>query len=255
VLTEAADAEFPGVGNIYTDRFGRFVFHGRLAKFTPEDIALEAGPGRWDWHTWDVGDGTAVRTDPANCSQMREFAFDRGLSKMINSASAWPMWSPRSTTGKLVQLSIAEMNGQSVRDTTSIDKTGVRSWTAQNLQTRTCQLDGVNGLVETKRMAQFYVDNYAQPRNRVTAIGFRSIGETTVGAAITWRLLTEIDISDEVSVTVDAPGGGGFLLEQFFVEGVHESCQMLTPDMDDVTLRLDLSPRAYYDSIPPGWLP
>jgi hypothetical protein len=35
-IQEAADAEFPTVANFYPDRFGRGVFHGRLAKFDPK---------------------------------------------------------------------------------------------------------------------------------------------------------------------------------------------------------------------------
>jgi len=256
VCQEAADAEFPGVGNIYTDRYGRFVFHGRLAKFTPleiwNSITLDY---RWDWHTWDVGDGTAVRTDPANCAQIREFAYERGTAKIINAASATPQWSPRSDASQLRELTTDEIKAQNVKDLPSQGKHGIRSWSAPSLLTMECNLDGADALVETKRIAQFYIDNYKAPRNRVSAIGFRSMNPTAPGAAITWKLLTEVDISDQVSVTVDSPGGGGFLLEQFYVEGVHEESRMLTPGMDDLTLHLDLSPGFLPGTIPPAWTP
>jgi len=37
---------------------------------------------------------------------------------------------------------------------------------------------------------------------------------------------------------------------EYFVEGIHEDVRPLTPDYDDVTLRLDLSPRSYFDTNP-----
>jgi hypothetical protein len=56
-----------------------------------------------------------------------------------------------------------------------------------------------------------------------------------------------MDISHSVAITIASPGGGGFNAEPFFVEGVHENCQPLGPAYDDVTMTLDLSPKAYYD--------
>jgi hypothetical protein len=257
VVQDCADAEFPGAANVYADRYGRLVFHGRLARFTPlevwDSITL---PGRWNWQQWYVGDGVAVATDPANTAQMREFAYERGLAKVINSCSATPQWSPRSTItytngkatgGVLKELTTAEINGQLYTDDTSIGQRGIRSQSFQNLQTEGGQLDpDTNALQETKRFAQYYVSNYAVPHNRVTAIGFRSISTTNPGAAVTWRLLSELDISDLVTIDIGAPGGGGFVSEQFYVEGVHEECRALNPLMDDVTLHLDLSPKALY---------
>ena len=68
------------------------------------------------------------------------------------------------------------MAGQVVLDMTSIGRYGTRSWTAQSLITKAGLLGaGTTALEETKLFAQYYVDNYAQPRNRVVGIGFRSI--------------------------------------------------------------------------------
>src|SRR5262249_42438845 len=44
VIFHAADAAFPGVSNVYTDRFGRIVFHGRYAKFNPSGVLAS-----FDW--------------------------------------------------------------------------------------------------------------------------------------------------------------------------------------------------------------
>ena len=61
-------------------------------------------------------------------------------------------------------------------------------------------------------------------------------------ATDTWALMSEVDINDRVAVTIGSPGGGGFAAKQFFVEGVHETYRPAGPDVDDVTLTLDLSP-------------
>lgn len=248
VLTDCADAEFPGVGNLYVDRFGRFCFHGRLSKFDPETVSEGAN---WDWHQWFAGDGHAVALNPADTAHIRRFAFDRGLSKVINSATCTPMWaSARSTATTLAEPTVAELRGQLVTDDASIELRGMRSWSAMNLQTEGSTHDASGSLAETKRFASFYVANYSTPRNRVSEIGFRSISPAHPAAAATWAFLSQVDISDAVNVSVDSPGGGGFYNEAFFVEGIHEEVAALTPDYDDVTLTLDLSPRAYFEVDP-----
>ena len=247
VIQDCADSEFPGVGNVYTDRRGRLCFHGRLAKFDPISISDDAGPGRWEWTDWEVGDSTAVNADPANTAHIRRFAFNRGLAKIINSAAATPQWSSaKPSSGYGTDLTAGEIKGALVWDQASIDTYGVRSWSIQNLQTQRGEPSGANSVIETRKFATYYRDNYAQPQNRVTDIAFRTMHPSWTGAAITWDLLSRIDISDGMKVTLDAPGGGGFLEGAFFVEGVHEEARMLTPDMDEITLSLDLSPRVYY---------
>jgi hypothetical protein len=245
-IQEAADAEFPGVSNVFTDRFGRLAYHGRLAKFDPVGTFESATPGTWDFRSWKLGDGAAVHADPAGTAHLRRFAFNRGLARIINQAFATP-WR------KNVPLADHEALAQIVKDATSIGLRGIRPWSAENLLTKSSLVPGHEGdgdLVETKRFAQYYVANYAQPRNRTTDIAVRSIRPGASGATITWGLLSKIDIGDLVSITVGSPGGGGFDGStpdgKFFVEGVHEQVQPLNPEMDDVTLTLDLSPQAYF---------
>jgi hypothetical protein len=249
-IQEVADAEFPGVSNVYVDRFGRLVFHGRYAKFDPAGVL--AGPGvsdEWDWSHLYAGDGAAVAAAPSTTAHLREFAFNRGLSKVINQAYATPS---RAASG--VDLTPAEISGQLVVDATSVGLRGIRAWTAENLIVKTSLVDGANDLTETHRFAEYMVTNYSTPRNRVTACGFRSISTSAVGAGATWHLLSKVDISDRVDITVGSPGGGGFggtadLDAQFYVEGVHETVQALNPTMDDVTLTLDLSPVAFFTDV------
>jgi hypothetical protein len=243
-VQEAADAEFPGVSNVYTDRFGRLCFHGRLAKFNPAEIASETGGG-WVFRQWKAGDGAAVNDDPAGTARLKRFAFNRGLSHVINQGFATPT---RAFTG--VPLTDVENLAQIYKDDTSIGLRGVRSWTAENLLTKEGLKDNSTDLVETKRFAQYYVDNYAQPRNRATECGFRTMRPGRPGATITWGLLSQLDIADELLITIASPGGGGFNLEPFFVEGVHETCRPLNAGYDDITLAVDLSPQAVFTSNP-----
>jgi hypothetical protein len=248
VVQEAADAEFPGVSNVYTDCQGRLSVHGRLAKFDPASASFGSA---WTFNEWDAGDAAALATVPG-AARIRRFGYNRGLAKVINIAAATPF---RAGVG----LTTSEANGQVVKDTVSIGKYGYRSWSADNLITDTGQLNGNNDLQETKLFAQYYVDNYANPKPRVTEIQFRAmtaegavIGE---GARNTWDLLSSIDIADSVTIYVGSPGGGGFPTPTsgenvFYVEGIHEEVRPLQADYDDVTLSLDLSPKAYFDTNP-----
>jgi hypothetical protein len=247
VIQEAADGEFPGVANVYTDRFGRLVFHGRYAKFNPEGVVAGATPDQWDWHQWKVGDGTAVAADVGGTAQLREFAFNRGRAKVITSASAWPQYKGLG----LARPTDAEIAAQLVTaDSSSLDAYGIRSWSAENLWTLEGIVDSSTALVETKRFAQYYVDNYSNPRNRVTTLTLKSMRPGTPSSQITWTLLSKIDIADQVSIFIGSPGGGGIYNDPYFVEGIHETCEPLNPDHDLDTVTLDLSPRAYFNSDP-----
>jgi hypothetical protein len=137
-----------------------------------------------------------------------------------------------------------------VADSTSVGSYGIRSWSAQSLLTAGSQLDAATDLEETKRFATFYVSNYKTPANRVQDVAFRSLHPDDVRAAANWALLTSIDIADSVTLTVGLPGSGGFESVEYFVEGIHEEAQPLAPGYDDVTVRLDLSPRSYFASNP-----
>jgi hypothetical protein len=244
VVQEAADAEWSGVANVYEDRWGRLSVHGRYGRFDPAAVLASPGGDRWDFHEWEVGDLTHVESDPGAIAQLREFSFARDVSKIINHATAYPQWILDGSVYRAPKA--AEIAGQTVQDTVSIGQYGIRSWSAENLQTQSGLVDGSTGLVETKRVASYYVDNYAQPRNRITTIGFRSILPGRVGSEITWKLLSRVDISDKIQVTVQSPGGGGFSEQDYYVEGVHETAAKLNGDYDDVTVRLDLSPAALF---------
>jgi hypothetical protein len=238
VLQNGADAEFPGLGNLYVSRDGKVTFHGRQAKFDPVTVSAGAG-GAWPFMTWDTGDGAAIAASVDPLAQIREFAFNRGLSRVINYASASP-------DGILP----ADLSGQLVQDLTSIGLRGFRTWSKENLLVDSGITTGNNANDECKLYATYYVDNYAAPKNRVTNIAFKSIHPDDDRAAATWGLLCGAEISDLLNVTVGSPGGGGFDIEPFFVEGIHYEVSPLNGDYAMVTLRPDLSPQSLFDTNP-----
>jgi hypothetical protein len=248
-LEDAADAEFPGVANIYVDKNGLVTFHGRHARFDPVGVASGAG-GAWDWHRWKAGDGSITGID-TSYAQIRRLGFARPRKNIINAAMALP-----DRNGETA-LTPAEIFGQIVSDaggpTSSAAKYGIHSWSAENLLTAR-QLGTVlgptnNDLTETKKFATYYIDNYKLPQSRVTQLGFRSIHPDDSRGPATWHLLTGVEISDVIALKTEHPGGGGFD-EDFFVEGISYEVRPLTPDYADVTLGLDISARAHYDNDP-----
>lgn len=236
VIQRAVDGEFPGVSNVYPDRFGRLCAHGRLAKFDPEGTAATTTSDRWTFKHLKIGDGAAIAATPNTYAHLRPpFSWNRGRSKIINSALASP-----------IGIRDADIAGQYVSDLTSIGLRGYKSWSKENLLTESGILTGNNDLDETKAFAQYYVNNYATPRNRVTALTCKAINPAHPAAEKTWEMLCEADIADRVDVTVTHPGGGGFNLEPFYIEGVRESCTPANADYAMVTASYDISPMAYF---------
>lgn len=259
-LQEMALAEFPEVSNLYPDRFGRIVFHGRGAQFDPSSIVGVPGFDRakWDYREWNVGDGAAVAASPSDTAHIRAFSFNRGLGYVVNSAYATPQYNDSG-----LPLTAAEIADQIVVDTSgppsSSDLYGIRSWSKQNLITQGGLLTGNGALAETKLFAQFQIDNKSEPRNRITQIAFRPMRPGSLGAEANHLLLGKVDISDSVTPIISSPGGGGFTGEEtFYIRGVHEQVDGRLRDgiadgdegYDNVTLTLDLIPRAWFDTDP-----
>lgn len=232
VIQETADAEFPGVSNVYPDRFGRLVAHGRLAEFDPAGTAADAGPAAWDFHHWKCGDSAAVAASPSDTAHIRPpFSWNRGRSKVINSAYCYPADCPQ-----------ADLPGQVVTDPTSIGLRGIKSWSKEKLLVLSGILTGNTGKQECLAFANYVITNYAEPRNRITALTFRTMDARDPRAAATWNLLCKSDIADLIDVTVTDPGGGGFNLEPFRIEGVKEIAEPLNGEYANVTLSLDVAP-------------
>lgn len=246
VIIDAADAEFPTVANYYVDTRGIFQAHGRYARFNPEDVSESAT--NWDFHRWRAGDGLAIRLDPT-CAQIRPpFGFSRSRAAIRNHALAYPQTYPPIVPPP-------KMSDQLFEDTSSQTAYGTRSWSAENLKlTEGTSTDPhTTAAEECQLYADYIIENYAQPRNRIPQITFRSLPPSDPRAAATWELICRVDISDVINVSISHPGGGGFA-EDFYVEGLHYTLlprgRSLDTDYPDVTLTIDLSPAAYWTTNP-----
>ena len=215
-IQDAVEAEFPAVANCYCDRLGRLCVHGRYARFDPVLTAAETAG--WDFRDWKAGDGAAVARSPTDTAHIRSFSTSRDLGKIINFAMASPKPADDETDPPL--------SGQIVTDADSKRDYGIRSWSAQGLLTKEGVTDGDIGdggdWLQTKRFAQYYVDNYKTPRDRVTQIGFRSSDLAATGSGANWEFLTACDLNDRVTLTIGSPGGGGYEDVAYFIEGIHE---------------------------------
>ena len=283
-VQDACDAEFPSVAGPYVDSLGRLCCHGRYARFDPVGTSAATG---WDFHDWKAGDHAAVVATP-DMAQIRSFSISRDLGKIINHALSSPLTNLADPDfeGQVIQ-SVPSKELYGIRNWAAQDlivKEGVTDGflggthalrpAATAVPADTLYSCSTHSLVyksngttwttepgtfrgadwkETKRYADYYIRNYQAPHNRVTEIGFRSMpkGVTWSQAATdTWALMSEIDINDRVAITLGSPGGGGFDGKQFFVEGVHEVYRPAGPELDDVTLNLDLSPADYFADSP-----
>lgn len=235
-LFDAADAEFPGVANIYVSKTGVLTFHGRFARFYP------ARPG-YGIGSWSCGDMTQAAYDP-DCAPISGISFHRSKEDIVNACIALP--DGFSDTDVPTQLS---------KNTTSINKYGWRSLTFEGLKIHQGHDDlgnSTNALVETKKFADYYVQNFAEPQTRVTQIRFRPRGYNQVGASALWALMCGVEIGDLIHLTTSHTGSGSGFNEDFFVEGIHYTAQPGNAGMHDVTMELDVSPQSFFASNPFG---
>jgi len=236
VLQDAADAEFPGVANVYMDRQGILAWHGRFARFTPVGVSTSTS---WDFRHYKCGDYAACVAN-VNTVPIRTFQWNRGWSKVRNYALATPQG-----------IADAAVAGQVSKDTTSIGLYGIQSWDAQNLLLKGSRTGAnvANPNAEAKLYSNYIRDNYATPLNRITSLVFGTPPPNHIRAAKLWTFLTHADISDMIDVTVSHPGGGGFNNSSFYIEGLHYTARPLAPGLTavvDVELSLDVSPVGFY---------
>jgi len=230
VIDEAADAEFPGVANRYVSKDGKITFHGRLARFDPTNPT-------YGINSWKLGDVAAFNAD-STVAVISELGFDRSDENIINAALSTPK-----------DIANADISGQFVSDPTSIGFHGARSISFDNLLTDGRSDGTTTALEETKLFATYYVDNYKDPQNRINKIVIRP---QPVGSAFgpnVWDFICGVEISDLVHVKTTHPGGGGFD-DDFFVEGIEYEIVPMNGTNPEVTLTLDVSPRALYDTDP-----
>lgn len=243
---DAADAEHPGVANIYVDRQGpgRLCFHGRLSRFTPESI----GDPNWNFTEWQAGDANAIAASPSNTAQVRAISYTKPSSYIYNNAIAWPMFLLGTKPNTKRAFPEGKKGDQVYRDTASIADYGYRAMPPMgDLIVRARKPPSTNtGADECKLYAQYFVENYKNP-NRVPVVTFKSMRPDDPRASVTWNLICHIDISDVLRLSV---GAAGLSAAEYFVEGYRLTVSPLAPDYDYVELVPNLTPRARYATDP-----
>jgi len=253
-LWDAADAEFPGVANLWMSKDGKLTFRGRQARFRP-DVA-------------QYGIQRRTVADPPNLAlevvvgtpawvPIAELEWVNGHDNLFNSASAtpqgvgtgssWRQWNPSPPDND-------NAAGQLVKDDASILAYGLSSITFDQLQTIAGTVaPPSNSMVETKGFATYYVQNYATPAPRLSRLVFKSRHPNDTWADALWTHICRCEISDLLTVRTTHPGGGGFTGVDFYVEGLHYTGRPGRPEYPIVELSLDVSPRAHYTINPfPG---
>ncbi len=251
-LRDCADAEFPFISNLYVDRFGRVVFHGRYGRFDPTGVAAAAGTDRWDFQQFKLGDGAAVSGDSER-TQMRVLEFQDGRSNIINVAVSYPQGTQP-----------AQMPSQVFADTSSITAFGhYAAPPMSDLLTGTPINDNLNGhptwdrYIECEKFAELLVKNQKDPRESITALQVKTVDPADPRAANVWHCLTRSDVSDMVNVKVGYPAGVGMTgdtpIDDYFIEGrslrvrpLNSSAEKSAlPGYDYVELDLNVSPAVW----------
>lgn len=231
-ITDAADAEFPTVANFYMQKNGFATFHGRLARFNPTDP-------QYGITTWRAGDIAAYNADTTR-AVIFDLDYDRDKDRIVNSALCTPEGN----------LTPSELEAQRYQDAASIAQYGIRSWSAENLAVLEGKLTGNSGINEARLYARYMVDNFKQPRTRVSRITLKTTPPGHAWAPNIWALMTGVDISDRIQLKTTHHNGAGGFDEYYYVEGLHYAAKPATDDYLDVTLDLDLSPAAYWNTLP-----
>lgn len=232
VISDAADAEFPGVSNRFCKANGDFAFHGRYARFRPD--RTEYGIRRWH-----VGDASGIADDPTRVP-IYDMSWSEDDEHIFNYALVTPQG--------IADLSLA---GQVVKDQASIDQYGLRSIPIPALLLESGATTGYTALQECRLFAKYYVENYSQPRVRIDELIIRPDlidPASTIGQKL-WDLVLKAEIGDIMHVYTSHPGGGGFDGTEFFVEGIHHIVDKQTVTYGRIPrweTRFDLSPRSYY---------
>lgn len=233
-IRDAADAEFPTISNVYTDKLGRFVFHGREAKFDPDTVAADAGPGAWNFTRWLAGDGAAIAIDPTRAQIRPPHTWSRPRSRIRNAFLITPKG-----------ISQKDIPGQIITDAPSIAAYGYRPYSATELLVQKGTTTGNNRNDETLLYSTLLLAHYKDPQTRVETLTFLSMRPDDPRAAANWALICGADISDMVDIAIGYPGSPG-LEANYFIEGSDMTISPLygddAPDgFDNVTLTLNVS--------------
>lgn len=235
-LFDAADAEFPGIANIYVSKEGVVTFHGRYARFFPER------PGYGINH-WYAGGVDEALIDPTVVPLAGPLRFYKSKDDVINSSIATARNDTPATAGVITAA-----------DTTSQGKYGFRSFNFEELLNSGGHDDDNNPTsrqVECNKFADYYVSNYKTPPTRCQTLRFQSRGPDSIGAEALWDLICGVELGDVITLTTAHMGGGGFFGD-WFVEQIRYTAQPARADMHQITLELEVSPSTLYDNNPFG---
>lgn len=244
-LFDAADAEFPGVSNLYVARDGTFRFRGRYDRFNYADYDTDhigptlEWPRRQGRQYWYLGDGDAVESDPT-LVPIFNMNWNFGKASIINTALVTPQG-----------VKDTEIPGQRVLDATSRNSYGERALNIPNLIVLDHPSDGTNAVQECHRYGEYYVDNWKQPLIELESIEIHGhMAELRPERSFIWTFCMEVEIGDICYVTTTNPGGGGMTARGFFVEGIHHVISSLSDRFPRWVTKLDLSPLEAFTSFP-----
>lgn len=235
-LRQAADAEWFGVANVFEDRFGRAVFHGRRAIFDPDGTAAGASTGAWLFTRFDAATREDVTTGVA---QIREFAWNVPMDRIVNSYVSWPNEDENGVT-----FDQANVAAQYRTDAPSQADFGLSSIEKPGVIIKEHKTNGNTGAEELGLVGDFYIANYAQPKRNVQRVTFKSVHPDDPRAAATWGLMTLCDVSDVIALTIDEAELADV---DHYVQGYTVSCRPLNPSFDFVEFSPNLTPASYYD--------
>ncbi len=235
-IFDACDAEFPGVGNFYMSKEGVATFHGRFARFFPER------PG-YGINTWYVGSLPEAALDPDVAPHANPLTFYRSDDDVINSCYALPQGYDESDADVVYAA-----------DTGSQGTFGFRSENFDGLLVSAGHDDDfspTNAAEEANKFSDYYVGNFAQPQTRLGTIRFTSRPVDGPGGPAVWKLLTEIELGDVITLTSAHPGGGGFGTD-FYVEQLRYDVGPGPADHPNIVLEVEVSPASYFAYNPFG---
>lgn len=264
-LQDAADAEFPGVSNLYVDKHGVIQFKGRLARFIGG-----SGPPYYvnSWTVADIPFGSSLSPSYALVSA-QDMTIDMAIDHIYNAA----LFTPKN-------MLVVDTAGQLVTHSASLNYYGPLPITGQQLivagQTAGALSPAsyAHGLATAKMFAQWYVNgfngwdnlnNRPKPPVNVRQLRLRPVRVSAPNASYHWNMVCNVELGDIVYLNITTPHGGGIAggtpgvpedpAGQFFVEGIRYDLA-LGGTVPNVTVTLDLSPRAPYLVTPPAnWNP
>jgi hypothetical protein len=256
-IQDTADAEFPNIANTFIDKRGNLAFRGRATRFIPENYWNGAGHAATlakPIQFWNVGDANACSTWPTNppsspsggaMAPFNDLTWDLDQTSMVNACECYPGNIGTQTSAVTNQL---RTNGASIL------KYGPRTLSIPDLYTAGSPAStgnpylnpaGLTGKQETLLYADYFVQNLAVPEPHISSLKFVTVANGTTRGDAWWNLVCGVEIGDVIVLYLTDPGGGGFLAEQFFVEGIHYDIQIGGP-FPQITMTLDVSPRKWF---------